>query len=130
VKENIAEYLAVIIRNCTGFNLIVADFGEIPRIGDIMLVLGYCEGTTNESYSLKIEQTFITITANEPDGLFRGIQTLRQLFGADIERKIPVYGKKWKIACAEITDSPLINIVDDDRCRSSFFPKRSNHAPN
>ena len=125
VKQNVAEYLAKILRGSTGFDIKVADDSEIPANGDIVLSLGSL-GAPAESYVLKVETDRITLTANEPAGLFRGVQTLRQLFGADIERKSPVHDRKWAAACAEIKDSPVYQyrglMLDVAR---HFFPKET-----
>jgi N-acetyl-beta-hexosaminidase len=124
VKRNVAEYLVDIIRASTGFGIAVADDQENPADGDIVFTLASLDGASSESYNLKVETNRITITANEPEGLFRAVQTLRQLFGPDIERKSVTPGKKWSVACASITDSPAYPyrglMLDVAR---HFFPK-------
>ena len=87
IKKNSAEYLAVILRGSTGFNINIADGSEKPADGDIVLSLDYFEGAPEESYTIKVEKNKITVMAKMPAGLFRAVQTLRQLFGPDIESK-------------------------------------------
>ncbi len=59
-----------------------------------------------EGYKLSITPAKISITANEPAGLFYGVQTLLQLLPAEIESKVPVKNTKWQLPCVEITDYP------------------------
>ncbi len=58
-----------------------------------------------EGYQLTVTKTGITITANEPAGLFYGVQTLLQLFPKEIESPVAVT-KSWTVPCATITDYP------------------------
>lgn len=59
-----------------------------------------------EGYYLKVTPKNITIQANEPAGLFYGVQTLIQLFPKEIESAIPVKNIKWEVPCVNITDYP------------------------
>ena len=60
----------------------------------------------NEGYHLSVTQKNITIQANQPAGLFYGIQTLLQLLPPQIESATPVQGVKWQLPAVEITDYP------------------------
>ena len=105
VKQNVAEYLSAIIRKSTGYNIKIAGISENSSCGDIVLAIDY-SGELAESYTLKVEQNLITVTANKPQGLFYGVQTLRQMFGADIESQSPLKDKEFRIVCAQISDEP------------------------
>jgi hexosaminidase len=59
-----------------------------------------------EGYQLSVSPKEILITANQPSGVFYGIQTLLQLFPKEIESTTPVKDVKWEIPCVEITDYP------------------------
>lgn len=59
-----------------------------------------------EGYRLSITPKNISIKANEPAGLFYGLQTLFQLFPKEIESTRPVKNIKWMLPCVEITDYP------------------------
>ncbi|HUI33053.1 MAG: family 20 glycosylhydrolase [Dysgonamonadaceae bacterium] len=61
-----------------------------------------------EGYSLTVSPTKVSITANEPDGLFYGVQTLLQLLPAEIESKEPIENVKWEIPAVEIVDYPRV----------------------
>ncbi|MFT4092217.1 MAG: family 20 glycosylhydrolase [Niabella sp.] len=61
----------------------------------------------NEGYVLNITPNRIIITANQPAGLFYGLQSLLQLLPPQIESKEPVSGVEWKL--------PVVNIIDYPR---------------
>jgi hexosaminidase len=59
-----------------------------------------------EGYQLSVTSKKITIRANQPAGLFYGLQTLFQLLPKEIESAVPVKKVKWTVPCVEITDYP------------------------
>ncbi|MEO5890085.1 MAG: family 20 glycosylhydrolase [Ferruginibacter sp.] len=59
-----------------------------------------------EGYQLVVTPTLVTINANEPAGLFYGVQTLLQLLPVSIESNVAVQGGKWEVPCVDITDYP------------------------
>lgn len=59
-----------------------------------------------EGYTLNVTPSKITISANEPAGLFYGVQTVLQLLPAAIESKTAEKNIKWQLPCVEITDYP------------------------
>jgi len=60
----------------------------------------------NEGYYLSVTKKGITIRANEPAGLFYGVQSLVQLFPKDIVSKTRVSGISWVAPCVEVKDYP------------------------
>jgi hexosaminidase len=60
----------------------------------------------NEGYRLSVTPKDITIKANQPAGLFYGVQTLVQLFPKEIEGKELMKNVTWSAPCVEITDYP------------------------
>ncbi|GHT70242.1 hypothetical protein AGMMS50239_38360 [Bacteroidia bacterium] len=58
-----------------------------------------------EGYKLSVKSNLITLEAQTPQGIFYGMQTLRQLLPAQIERPYPS-NVAWTIPCVEIEDSP------------------------
>jgi len=60
----------------------------------------------NEGYHLSVTPKDITIKANQPPGLFYGVQTLVQLFPKEIEGKELMKNVTWSAPCVEITDYP------------------------
>ena len=59
-----------------------------------------------EGYRLLVNKSGVQITANNPVGLFYGIQTLIQLLPKQIESKTVASTVTWKIPFADIQDSP------------------------
>ncbi|HTD40294.1 MAG TPA: glycoside hydrolase family 20 zincin-like fold domain-containing protein, partial [Mucilaginibacter sp.] len=59
-----------------------------------------------EGYSLAVTPKGIFIKANEPAGLFYGVQTLLQLFPKEIAGAKYAADVKWVSPCVEITDYP------------------------
>ncbi len=58
-----------------------------------------------EGYTLESSPKGVVISANEPAGLFYGMQTLLQLLPAEIESKT-VVNMPWTIPSVKITDYP------------------------
>ncbi|KAB1986717.1 beta-N-acetylhexosaminidase [Streptomyces triticiradicis] len=96
----VGEYLADVLRPSTGYRLPVGPGGT----GGIRLRLGG-KGLGDEGYRLDSGASGVTITAGKPAGLFHGVQTLRQLLPAAVEKKSVQRGP-WPIAGGTITDTP------------------------
>ncbi|MEV7232580.1 beta-N-acetylhexosaminidase [Streptomyces sp. NPDC051020] len=101
--RRIGTYLAGVLRPSTGYALPVTDRGG----GDgIRLRLGSDDSELGaEGYTLKSSHGSVTITARGPAGLFHGVQTLRQLLPADVEKNSRQEGP-WQIAGGTVTDAP------------------------
>lgn len=103
----VAEHLAAVLRPPTGYALpIAAPVAGVPR-GSIRMRLdpsGPAAGG-DEAYTLDITDTSVLLVARHPSGLFRGIQTLRQLFPASIEARTRERGP-WRLRLARIEDAP------------------------
>lgn len=59
-----------------------------------------------EGYRLAVTPRQVVIKANDPAGLYYGVQTLLQLFPPEIESAVPVKNITWEAPCVEITDYP------------------------
>jgi len=59
-----------------------------------------------EGYTLTTTPTTVTIHANQPAGIFYGIQTLYQLLPKEIESRELVKAVAWSAPCITITDYP------------------------
>jgi len=122
VKQNVAEYLANILSVSTysetrkgeasgiGFNfeIVLINKDDLPAYisNNIILCINKSESYINEAYVINVDKNNINITASYPAGLFRGVQTLRQLFSEKIEKKNYVKKSKLKIDCCKIVDGP------------------------
>jgi len=62
----------------------------------------------NEGYQLSVTTKQVTISANQPAGLFYGMQTLLQLLPKEIESKEEVKHIQWTMPCVDITDYPRV----------------------
>lgn len=60
----------------------------------------------SEGYLLSITPKTVTIRANQPAGLFYGVQTLLQLLPPEIESRQIVQHTAWEAPCVTITDYP------------------------
>jgi hexosaminidase len=100
------RYLADKLKPATGFDIEVkTSTEEIP--GSIHLNLtGDGKSANDESYTIDITKKVVKISGATPEGIFRGIQTLRQLLPAKIELSTLQEGP-WKISTGTITDRPV-----------------------
>ncbi|MEV4329525.1 beta-N-acetylhexosaminidase [Streptomyces sp. NPDC049597] len=95
--------LAEVLRPSTGYALPVTDR---PSAGAIRLRLSGAEAALGEEgYRLQSSHGALTLTAHRPAGLFRGVQTLRQLLPSRVEKDTRQPGP-WQVAGGTITDSP------------------------
>src|SRR6187402_3745812 len=103
--KKIADWLKEKL-SVTGLPVSVASSAEKA---DIHFSLNKTANNTigKEGYQLSVSaNNGVTITANEPAGLFYGAQTLLQLLPAAIESKTPTKNTSWSIPVIEITDYP------------------------
>jgi hexosaminidase len=102
----IGKYLADRLKPATGFKMEVLTSYKAPRAGNIYLTLLEPDASLgDEGYKLTIARKFIKLAANSPAGLFRGVQTIRQILPADIEMSAK-QDRQWEIATGIITDYP------------------------
>lgn len=100
----IGQYLADRLNPVTGFNTKVKTTSGEPRPGNIYLSLSNQDNKLgDEGYDLTITKQLITLTAAKPAGIFRGIQTIRQIVTNDTisERQGII-----KVATGTINDYP------------------------
>ncbi len=101
-----AEQLAGFLKPATGYNLPITGIGKRKNVISLSLDISL-NNLGNEGYKLDVRPKRITITASSAVGILYGIQSLRQLFPAEIERKnISKTNDSWSIPCVSITDNP------------------------
>ncbi len=98
----VAEHLAGLLRPATGFALKASEGNG----GDIRLLIDTSGVWKPEEYRLTVKKRNVTLTAATPDGLFRGVQTIRQLLPPQIESSILVSDVKWIMPCVSVNDYP------------------------
>jgi hexosaminidase len=103
-----AQYLADKLKRSTGFDIEVKSTDKTPGSGNIYLMLTDNNSSSksgDEGYELTISEKLISLSANSPAGLFRGIQSIRQLLPPEIEMASVQTGP-WQIATGIISDYP------------------------
>jgi hexosaminidase len=118
--EAVAAWLAALLSGPTGYALPVeshrlpvdshrpAAHGPTagnPAVGDIALSLDGPERLGREGYLLRTGRQGVRLRAHTAEGLFRGVQTLRQLLPADIE-STGVRPGTWTIPGVRVEDRP------------------------
>ena len=101
IAESLKEKLSV-----TGLPVTLASANEKA---DVNLSLNKAANATigKEGYQLTTSASNgVVITANDPAGLFYGVQTFIQLLPAAIESKSVVKNISWSVPAVEITDYP------------------------
>ncbi len=102
----IGEFLAAKLNPATGYEIPVQTTSNPPLNGSIYLaIVNEDPSLGEEGYDLSINKNNIILTAFRPAGLFRGIQTIRQLLPPRIECAT-VQRISWDIQTATIKDYP------------------------
>ena len=101
-SARVGEQLAEMLRTPTGFPVPVGATG-----GGISLSLTGAETLGEEGYELRISRDSVALVAHRAAGLFRGVQTLRQMLPPRIEAEESVQSRRpWKIPAGVIRDRP------------------------
>ncbi|RAG85128.1 hypothetical protein DN069_13450 [Streptacidiphilus pinicola] len=101
----VASYLAGLARPSTGLALPVVSGGNTAADSIVLDATGP-SSLGQEGYTLSSTSKSVVITANTADGLFHGVQTLRQILPAQIETTAAQTGVSWSIPPVAISDSP------------------------
>ena len=106
-----ANYLADRLAPATGWRLSV-QVGEPTSVCDaIFLSLSTAQpGLGEEGYTLDISPCSVLLQAIDPPGIFRGIQTIRQLFPPSIEASSPQPGP-FTLPASRTLDYPRYSFV-------------------
>src|SRR5689334_14843779 len=102
----IGQYLAGKLNPSTGYGLQVLTTTGAPPNGNIYLTTAGGDPTLgDEGYQLTVTANLVTLVAYKPTGLFRGIQTIRQLLPAAIESST-LQSVPWTMATGTVRDYP------------------------
>jgi hexosaminidase len=99
------RYLADTLGRATGYPLPVSEAAGDSGGGSISLETSGNRRLGVEGYELDVTAASVTLRAARPAGWFRGVQTLRQLLPAAIERRAVQPGPWW-IPGGRIVDHP------------------------
>ena len=102
---SIAGQLAGLLRQSTGYPLPVVSSNPAPTDGIALLLSGAPASVGAEGYQLDVTAGSIVIRANQPAGLFAGVQTLRQLLPVDADAAT-VQAGPWPVPGGHIVDQP------------------------
>jgi len=103
--ERIARYLAAMLSPFAQPEPRRAAASESPPHGSFRLSIGGGAPEGAESYALTITPDLVALGAREPAGLFRGVQTIRQLLPAGVENRAAVR-RRLAMPAGRITDAP------------------------
>ncbi|MGH3645688.1 MAG: beta-N-acetylhexosaminidase [Micromonosporaceae bacterium] len=102
---DVANYLAGVLRPSTGYPVPVTVADGPGPTGAIVLDPTGASSLGAEGYRLDAGVANVTLTGYGAQGLFRGVQTLRQLLPAAIEAPTVQPGP-WTMPAVEISDAP------------------------
>lgn len=100
-----AGYLRDFLKQHAGLELSVTDNKKVNK--NSISLSKADKSIKDEGYYLKVSKKGIDIKASENSGLFYGIQTLRSLLPAEIEKADVDKDLTWTIPCVNIEDYPL-----------------------
>ena len=96
-----ARLLRTLLAPATGLPLRESPTGNVVLIVDRML-----GGLGAEGYDLSVGRDSVLLRAGRPEGLLRGVQTIRQLLPAEALSARPAAGVPWRLPCVRIRDVP------------------------
>ena len=101
-----AEYFSGLIRQSSGIELPIDQLSSCSNsLNTILLVLAD-RGLGHEGYELVAEENGIQVTATTPQGIFYGLQSVRQLLPPQIESSERVEGLELAVPLVQIKDQP------------------------
>jgi hexosaminidase len=104
--KQIGQFLADKLNRSTGFEVKVSIAQGAPGPGNIYLTASGTDAQLGEEgYELTISSDLVKVTANKPAGLFRAVQTIRQLLPDKAELSTVQPGP-WELATGTIRDYP------------------------
>jgi hexosaminidase len=101
--KKVADQLSSQLRRSTGYPLPVVPV--LPGVADIKLSTNGPASLGAEGYQLRVDRSALSVTAATPEGLYRGVTTLRQLLPAKADARTRQAGP-WRVAGTTIADSP------------------------
>ncbi|MET9730256.1 family 20 glycosylhydrolase [Streptomyces sp. NPDC006458] len=100
----VGTYLSRVLAPATGYSLPVVHRTRVQK-NALVLDPNGPEDLGSEGYTLTSAKHGVVVTAHGAEGLFRGVQTLRQLLPAEVE-SLSTQSRTWTVSPAKISDSP------------------------
>ncbi|MCX5214478.1 family 20 glycosylhydrolase [Kitasatospora sp. NBC_00240] len=100
----VGTYLAKLLAPATGYDLAVVKDTRVPK-NAVVLDPDGPKSLGAEGYTLTSDEHGVVVRAHGAEGLFRGVQTLRQLLPAAVESRSE-QTRAWTVPPAKISDSP------------------------
>lgn len=117
-EQSTAAYFAAKVKTSAGLDLKIVDGSNRISGKAIVFSIDPELGIEPEGYRLLVTPEEISVTGVDPDGLFFGMQTLLQLFPAEIESDA-ISKVRLSAPCCEVTDYPEFHFrgLHFDPCR-------------
>jgi hexosaminidase len=124
--ESAGNFFARHVRLATGFQpqVTATTRTDAPKNCIFLTTGGADANLGEEGYELEVTPDTVVVRAPKADGIFYGLQSLRQLLPPDIERVQRADNVAWAIPCVKITDKPrarLRGLMVD--CSSTFVTR-------
>ena len=104
---NIAGYLSDLFQRSTTWDVKIVRKNESPETNSIKLFLDRTYQAGSEAYELMMNSGEIVIRASAPQGIFYGVQSLRQLLPPAIESENGLVDQsEIRVQCVHIKDEP------------------------
>jgi hexosaminidase len=100
--KNAVAVLNGLLNRTAGFRLQITD---VPATSNAIVCKLNPSISNSEGYKLSVQKDLIVLEAKTPNGIFYGMQTLRQLLPFQIERPYSS-NVAWTVPCVEIEDEP------------------------
>lgn len=102
----LAEYLSSKLSPATGYNFKINRSDKVSEGSIYLTTIDSDELQGDEGYRIDITERIAKVSAYKTEGIFRGLQTFRQLLPAAIEKNELASDVKWNMECVVIEDKP------------------------
>nr|WP_242958364.1 family 20 glycosylhydrolase [Clostridium cavendishii] len=102
----IAEFLKGKLKPSTGFDFNIIKSDKVLEGNIYLTTIGGEKDQGNEGYQISTTSKNVNLIAYKAEGIARGVQSLRQLFPAEIEKNYLVTNIEWTLPVSVIKDKP------------------------